>query len=235
MSNRELTDTSSLNKGENAMKTRASVITTVLLALLFGRLPGAAEELPNFPPNEIVKLITKTIPANWTCENERGGLVVRPRQQPAFVNLINASAQLPNESLQDYYRRHSVRFDYRITLKFAPKLTQEQVQQVENANHAIRERLAAIERSPGVTWGKGEFFFPKSADGQKLANEYFQLNRSIKALPDGSLGAFSVYVDSTFLGYARFLDPAVEQECTMVKKQLLALLTPNANVAPNKR
>ena len=209
------------------MKSRSIGWATLSLATLFGlSIAAIADESAVAPPLEVTKLVTNILPGSWICESEATRLVVRPRKEPVFVNLVSAGRQQRNESLDEYHRRHTVRFDYRIALRFEPTLSPDRVQQIVKESQAIHQRLQTIERSPLVEQMKGDVYFPQTLEGQALSKEYDQLKSSIRPIPDGYIGKVSVFVEPTDLGYARFLHKETEQECEAVKKQLADQLTP---------
>jgi len=186
------------------------------------------------PPQDIATLVRKTLPDDWTCRSESTALVARPQKEFDFVNLVSAEGQRPGESLEQYHRRHIVHVDYRIVLRFVPRMTADQVNRLVEANHAIREKLHAIEQSPLVTPMKGDFWFEGTDKGRALSREYEELKRSLRPVPYGHHGSVSVYVEPTFLGYARFLDKEDERESKSVLRDLGTLFTRYDVNAPNK-
>jgi hypothetical protein len=128
-----------------------------------------------------------------------------------------------------------VHFDYRITLRFVPRSSEGEVRGLVAANEAIQAKMHAIEREPHVYWGKGRFEFPKTPEGRALAWQHEELTRSLKPVPFGHRESVSVYIETTFLGYATFFDRANQAESAAVLNNLRALFTRYDVDLPNKR
>ena len=105
------------------MSPRSAVWSTILL-VLFGYSTGCSAGEPSVenewlaPAPEAVKTFVAVLPDGWSCRQEQDSLVVRPHDNPAFVNLVGAAARLPGQSQEEYLDEHRVQFDYRIVLRF---------------------------------------------------------------------------------------------------------------------
>ncbi|HET6324354.1 MAG TPA: hypothetical protein VFG04_06610 [Planctomycetaceae bacterium] len=190
------------------------------LALTLANNSTRAGEDEVAPPRGLTALVKQRLPVNWTCETEGKSLVVRPQKEFVFVNLVSAESQRSYETLDEYHRRHIVTINYRIVLRFVPKLTADQVRKVVDSNGAIRLSLRAIEKDPLAQPDKGRFKFGDTTKGRGLAREYERLKRSVQPVPYGHRGSVTVYIEPTYLGYARFLQEADRAECDGVLKEL---------------
>jgi len=177
-------------------------------------------------PDEVTRPITKVLPDTWTYETQRSRLVLRPRRQPVFVNLTNADRPAPNETLDDYNRRHTVKFDYRIVVRFEPKLSLPEVWHLVLENRGIYYSLEQVEKEAGGSPNKGHNSFPNTPEGDILSRRRDQLLQSFRSVPAGYLRNMSVYVESTYLGYAEFLHDEEKQEVEAVEKRIRGQLTP---------
>jgi hypothetical protein len=186
-------------------------------------------------PQNVMEQVKATLPKGWKCRTEGTALVARPNEEFVFVNMIGAEAPRKGESKDAYRRRHRVTIDYKIALRFAPKLAAREVQALVAANETIQAKLHAIEQDPLVTPMKGDFWFAKTAQGRTLSRQYEELKRSLKPVPYGHCGSVSVYIEPTCLGYARFLDRGDKAASEAVLKDLRALFTRYDADAPNKR
>ncbi|MBL8830061.1 MAG: hypothetical protein JNM18_23985 [Planctomycetaceae bacterium] len=217
------------------MKHKSAFWTTLSIAVLLGQTGVAiANDVSVAPPPDFTKRVAALLPESWVCENDPKRLIIRPLKNPVFVNLVGTSGRA-NETLDDYYKRHTVQVDYRITMRFGPMLSDDQVQHIIKQNESIYAKLQTVERHPLVRQLKGGFEFPRTPDGQTLFKEYEELKQSIRTIPDGYFGDVSVYVEPTHLGYARFLHKASEQECEAVRKLLIAQLKPYTAFEPERR
>ncbi|HEY1784573.1 MAG TPA: hypothetical protein VGG30_03460 [Pirellulales bacterium] len=185
------------------------------------------------PPPEALKTFAAVLPQGWSCRQEQDSLVARPRDELAFVNLINAAAR-DGESEEEYLNKHRVRFDYRIVLRFQPLLTSEHVRQIVDENAAARRRLDLLARGRLVIPAK-DVQFLDSSQGKAAAREYARLLQSIRPVPDGTLHETSVYLETTDLGYARFRHEETEQQCLAVRKLLIDQIVPFERAAPGKQ
>ncbi len=205
----------------------ASVALSIFSAQAF------AEDTTAALPGSVTRLITKVLPDTWAYEAKGSRLVLRPRKQPAFVNLVGTQGRRPAETLDDYNRRHTVKFDYKIVLRFEPKLTFQEVVQLVNENRGTHYGLRVLEKSPLAFFGKGHTSFPKTPEGVILSQRQDQLLKSFRSVPAGYLGGMSVYVEPTYLGYARFLHEDERQEAEAVEKRIGDQLTPYTSEPTN--
>ena len=142
------------------MSDRAVGCVTLSMLTGFGVSFQTRADENALPPPNATKLLTANLPGSWTFESEPTQLVIRPGKEPVFVNLVGASARLPDETPDEYYRRHTIKRDYQITVRFGPKLTPVQVQQMVNENVTSHRRLQSMTQSPLVKSGKGVVFSP---------------------------------------------------------------------------
>lgn len=216
---------------------KARITGWVALSLLIAcnSCPGADDKSDVTPPQDLVALVKKALPDDWTCTSESMALVARPRKPFVFVNLVGADLRRSDETLEHYHQRHVVHFDYRIVLRFVPRMTVDQVDDLVEANEAIQQKLRTIEQDPLATPEKGEFWFAETSKGRALSRQYEELKRSLRPIPYGHHGSVSVYIEPTFLGYARFLRKEDKVESSSVLKDFGALFTPYGVKTPNKR
>src|SRR5262245_48084677 len=89
------------------------VIETVAIAVLLNLAAYvSADDTTVALPSSVTSTFTQLLPDTWAYEIKGARLVLRPRKEPEFVNLVNAGRQRPSETLDDYRRRHTVTFDY---------------------------------------------------------------------------------------------------------------------------
>jgi len=177
-------------------------------------------------PDRVTKVFTKVLPDTWTHEVQGSRLVLRPRENPVFVNLTNGPGERPDETWDDYKRRHIVEFDYRIVLRFEPKLSFREFWSLVNENERIHDSLQVLERSPHATAMKGSIAFSKTPQGEALSEKHEQLLKSFRSVPAGYLGDASVYIEPTYLGYADFFDEKERRDAEEVEKRIRDQLTP---------
>jgi hypothetical protein len=206
--------------------------TVCLAALLFSPwlsfvLEAAADENTVAVPPEVRTMVTTTIPSAWTCDNESTQLVLRPGKEPVFVNLVNTNGQQPNETLDEYHRRHIVQIKYQIVVRCGQTLPPRRVLEMVKENDDVRARLQIIGNTPPARRGRGrgQPHFPNTPEGKALAKKYDDLKRSLLAIPVGYLGGVSVYIEPTVLRAASFLHKETQEECEKVTKQLTDHLT----------
>jgi hypothetical protein len=187
------------------------------------------------PPEDVTQQIKAMLPKDWSCQIEKTTLVVRPNKTVVFVNMLSADPPRKGEASDHYRRRHQVKFDYRIALRFVPKLTAGEVRCLVATNATIQAKRHAIEHDPLAKRGKASFWFAETAEGRALSEQYDELERSLKPVPFGHREVVSVYIEPTFLGSATFLDRADEAESAAVLNNLRALFTRYDVDGPNKR
>jgi hypothetical protein len=187
------------------------------------------------PPQDITQQIKASLIKDWSCQIEKTTLVVRSKKEFVFVNMVSADGPREGETSEHYRLRHKVTFDYRITLRFVPKLSAGEVGGLVATNGAIQAKLYAIEHEPRVYWGKGEFVFAKTDEGRALSAQHKELKRSLKPVPFGHGESVSVYIETTSLGYVTFFDRANEAEAAAILNNLRALFTRYDVDGPNKR
>jgi hypothetical protein len=214
------------------MALRLSACLFVAFVIFLGHLQSeAASESPQGQAAEearIVAAIVEVLPEKWTYQRTATGMVLRPKQQPVFVNTVNAEAPRPGESKDNYLRRHVVRIDYRITLEFAPKIAPGRVQDMIAENAAICKKIEKIRGTETFRQSKG-ILIPETPKEEQLVAEYKRLVGSLRRIPDGYLGETSVYIQPTKLGYARFLTRESCGECKGLRTKLAGLLSPYGN------
>jgi hypothetical protein len=202
------------------------VPSVVVVALLTVSTHALADDTTAVLPDSLKTQISRVLPDSWKQDVKGSRLVLRPRKLPTFVNLVNAEGRTPAETIDDYHRRHTVKVDYQIVLRFEPKLSPEEVRRRVSENREIRDSLQVLEKSPLAILGKGDVSFPETPEGTALSQQREQLLKSFRSVPAGSLGNLSVYVEPTNLGYATFLHEEEEQEADAVEKLIRDELTP---------
>ena len=183
------------------------IVGLIALSLTLAINSTLADEVGVAPPPDLTDLVKRRLPPNWTCRTEGTSLVVRPEKAFVFVNLINADGGRRGETKDEYHRRHIVKIDYRIVLRFVSKFSRDDLRNLVASNNAIRAKLRAVEQNPLATRtrGKGQFSFAKTPQERALSRQYWELKESLQPVPYGHRGSVSVYVEPTHLGYARFL------------------------------
>lgn len=177
-------------------------------------------------PHSVTGPITKVLPDTWTYETKGSRLVLQPRKQPTFVNFVNTDRRRPNETLDEYNRRHTVKFDYRIVLRFEPKLSFEEYCELIRVNRGVLYSFKVLEKSPLALPIKGDTAFPETPEGASLSKQLDQLLTSFRSVPAGYIGSMSVFVEPTVVGYASFLREEDKLEAEAVEKRIIEQLTP---------
>jgi len=201
------------------------VASVAIVPLLNFSAPAFADDTNAALPVSVTKRIIQVLPNTWTYESKNSRLVLRPRKRPVFVNLVNGEGRRPNETLDDYHRRHTVNFDYRIVLRFEPKLSFRQVSQLVDENWVVHHSLQALEQSPLALPLRGSTSFPETPEGLNLSQQRDQLLKSFRSVPAGYLDNMSVYVEPTYLGFATFLRDEDRQIAEGVEKRIREQLT----------
>jgi hypothetical protein len=197
-----------------------------IAALLTCSSPAFADDANAALPSSVTRPITSALSDSWTYEIRGARLVLRPRKQPIFVNLVGTEGRRPGETLDDFHRRHTVKFDYKLVLRFEPKLSFQQVCELVDENRDIHNGLLVLEKSPLAVSTKGDISFPSTPAGEVLSQRRDQLLKSFRSVPAGYLGGMSVFVEPTYLRYASFLSTADRQEAETVEKRIRDQLTP---------
>lgn len=212
----------------NLFVTAVAIVTLSIFPAYASAGDGAAAL-----PRRVTRPITKVLPDTWTCESKGSRLVLRPRKQPVFVNLTNAERRDSTETLDDYHRRHIVKLDYQIVLRFEPKLSFAEVCSLIDKNEGIHHGLQSLDRSPLAFWHKGFTSFPKTPEGVILSQQRDQLLQSFRSVPAGYLGNMSVYIESTDFRFATFLHEEEEREAEAVEKRIRDQLSPYTSEPTN--
>ncbi|MBL9083147.1 MAG: hypothetical protein JNK76_15130 [Planctomycetales bacterium] len=207
----------------------AALRFAVLLPLfVVGAADAAPQPLLTPPPEDFVRRVRETVPADWTVTIEASSIVARPSRPPEFVNLVGGMLQRNTESREAYLDRHRVKFDYQIALRISSRLTSEQFEQLVRADQTARRRIEELERHPFARPGKGSVSFPETPEGLALDQEYDQLRASLRPLPSGYFGSVTVTIEPTQTRYAMFRHEKDQEQCRQVIESLQQLLTPYA-------
>lgn len=172
----------------------------------------------------VAKVIADTLPKDWICDHTSNGLVLRPKQNPIFVNTINARSRHDGESEEDYLREHIVHIQYCITVEFGPKIAASQVEEMRRQNAASRRKIKEIRESDEFRHSK-DIPIPRIPREKLLVAEYKRLTGSLNKIPDGYFGDTSVYVQSSAYWPARFLSREIADECELVRSKVAGVLT----------
>lgn len=195
----------------------ANVVLCAATQLLLLTVRTIAAESTGEVPSSVTNRFTKGLPDTWTYETRGTRLVLTPRKEFEFVNMVNAESPSENETADEYKRRHKVRRDYQIVVRFEPKLSPVEYSRLIAENRMIHYSLQVTERNSKAT--------PHKPTGGKLSQEMNRLMCSFRSVPVGYLENLSVYVEPTYLGYAQFLHDHERLESEAVEKQVVAAIT----------
>lgn len=203
------------------MHFRAVVPLAAVISMVCALLALAADP-PNRPPfqNPGVTRIVAVLPEGWKSDYQDKTIVVRRIDEPVIINIFQADAPKPGQTHESWLLSHKVNIQYRIIVHFAQKIDAKRVAEMREENQAIEAEMKKL-RSP-----------PLSLDERD--RRYKTLKQSLKKVPNGYLGEWSVYVESTELGYAQFFDANVAKECQAVIDRIKAALTPYVENANNR-
>jgi hypothetical protein len=201
----------------------------LLIALAISTLPiniaetSPGKDIDTAKVETIRRKIAANVPSNWICEHGQGGLVLRRTEEPVIINIASGPGPRSGQTGEEYRRAHRVDIKYRILLRLGPKIEPEQVQKMIAENHRIQREVGSVGKT--LRWGKGTPAPPETPEEQTHLTKYFQLVQSLKPIPDGYFGDFSVYIEPTNLGFASFLSDTTKAECEVVIKRVAASLT----------
>ena len=205
-----------------ALRSSACLFAVPVILLGFPQR-ATTSELPEKKATETA--IVKVLPGTWDHQRTATGMLLRPKQQPLFVNTVSAAGPRPGENKDDYLCRHVVRIDYCIFLTFAPKIAPSRVQEMIAKNAAIHKKIEKIRGTETFRRSKG-VPIPATPKEEQLVAEYKRLTESLNRIPYGYLGETSVYIEPTELGYARFLSKAAKAECEALRVAVAGMLIP---------
>jgi hypothetical protein len=179
---------------------------------------------------EFVANVKKELPSGWTAKRDGSKVVLRRVEEPIIINIINSAGMQEGESQEAFKRRHIVDFKYQIELRLVPKITPNDVNKMIAANEKAAKEIAKLRNEHRTYFSsKNELPRPQNEEERRIRDRYVQLEKSIQQIPDGYFGEFSVFIESTDLGFARFLSDKVEAECEMVKKKVTSILSSYKN------
>ncbi len=183
-----------------------SLGTMLLIVLLASIGVWVAVQMPQRQvAAQLAVAVVAILPQDWTCQRSGRDIVLRRKESPVFVNVMQQHGPERGESEDHYLRRHVVKFDYRITLSVREQLAPGQVQGMIEENAPVRREM-------------------KRCYGDE--SEYRRLETSLHPIPDGHYAGLAVYVQPTDLGAASFLSDATRDECETLRKRLVGLLEP---------
>jgi hypothetical protein len=169
--------------------------------------------------------IKEILPEGWDISRADNKLTVA-RRDPVF---LYGAISLPSAGLG---RREAVEsgkraVEYKITLEFSNRLTEEEYQALRKVNRETDQKLGIISYPMRGFASKGDYE-PRTGKEEKLYEEYKQALRTLpfNRLPELYDDEFAVYIDSTRRSRTAFYSPREESECRAVMDNIFSFAEP---------
>jgi hypothetical protein len=218
------------------------------LVLYFGGITGSAEETAPANPAPIASIdsdhpvladaeaskwvsrFEKLLPKGWSVSRDADVFTIERNEPVEIINEINRPAAPPNESAEERMAREKsyvVKDAYRITLKFARRISQDQFEELTAVNKttlAEAEKLRAKMKLRNIA-RKFNQYVPRNAEEHERLASYNDAVRKLPYhhLPDCYCSDFSVFYQSGRPLRTRLYDKDEYYECMNVEHSLLRL------------
>jgi hypothetical protein len=166
--------------------------------------------------------IERVLPEGWTVTHQDELLLVERNKPVTLTNLINAPA-IPDAT--DRGELDSTTQTFRIRLKFAPRLSQDDYDKLAAENIATSAKVEQLRKSIEDIDHKFTQYVPATIEQKRRVAEY---NSSVLKLPwhdlpDCYTTEQSIFYDSGWPEFLSFADPSISEECAGVEAALLRL------------
>jgi hypothetical protein len=172
----------------------------------------------------------KLLPKGWSASRDTDVFTIERNEPVQSINEVNRPPAPENETPEEREAReksHVLKVAYRIKLKFAPKISQEQFEELAAVNKttlAEAEKLRAKLKLRNIDHKFNEYI-PRNIEERERLASYNDAVRKLPYhdLPDCYSPDFSVYYQSGWPAFTRLYDKNEYYECLHMEHSLLRL------------
>ena len=218
------------------------------IGLPFATVTGLAEETGQLPParntvidsdrpvladadaTKWVSRFEKLLPKGWSVSRDKDVFTIERNEPVQSINEINGPPAPENETpveRKDREKTQVTSVAYRIKLKFAPRISQDQYEERDAVNKttlAEAEKLRTKMKLRNIAH-KFNAYIPRNAEERERLASYNDAVRKLPChdLPDCYSPDFSVYYQSGWPAFTRLYEKDEYYECLHVEHSLLRL------------
>jgi hypothetical protein len=197
------------------------------------RSGDAESDRPVLADAEATKWVSrfeKLLPKGWSVSRDTDVFTIERNEPVQSINEINRPPATENETPEEREAReksHVLKVAYRIKLKFAPRISQDQFEELAAVNKttlAEAEKLRAKMKLRNIDH-KFNAYIPRNAEERERLASYNDAVRKLPYhdLPDCYSPDCSVYYQSGWPAFTRLYEKDEYYECLHVEHSLLRL------------